>query len=277
MQHTESSFTGHDGLDLYYQSWQPDAPPKAALIIVHGLGEHSGRYLNLVNPLAADGYAVYAFDNRGHGRSPGPRGHADEFAEFRRDVVLFQKLVEEQEGERPLFMMGHSLGGLIVLDYLLHENPALNGVVISAPGLDTGAISPLLMAAAKLLSRLAPTLSMNSGLDAAAISRDPAVVAAYQTDPLVHGKGTPRLATESTAAIAYCMENAGMLQLPILMIHGTGDRLTSPRKSREFFDKISSPDKTYIPYEGGYHESLNDIHHEQVAADIQEWLNGRVN
>ncbi|MCZ7667304.1 MAG: lysophospholipase [Chloroflexi bacterium] len=120
MQQRESTFTGQDGLELYYQWWQPETETKAVLMIVHGLGEHSGRYMNLVQPLSAAGYAIYAFDNRGHGRSPGKRGYINSFEEYRQDVVAFQGLVKEWEGERPLFIMGHSLGGLITL---LHPSP----------------------------------------------------------------------------------------------------------------------------------------------------------
>ena len=276
MQHTENTFTGHDGLELYYQSWRPDTAPKATLIIVHGLGDHSGRYLNLVTPLVADNYAIYAFDNRGHGRSPGQQGHAADFAEFRQDVVVFQKLVVEKEGKRPLFLMGHSLGGLIVLDTVLHDSSGLTGVIASAPALDTGGVSAVLVTASKVLSRVWPTLSVATGLEVAAISRDPDVIKAYQSDPLVHGKGTPRLATGSSATMAWCQENAAQLQIPILMIHGTADRITSPVSSREFFDKLTVPDKTYIAYDGGYHESLNDTHHVQAAADIQNWLDAHI-
>ena len=272
MQHTESTFTSQDNLELYYQSWRPDTEPKATLIIVHGLGEHGGRYMNLVTPLVADGYAVYAFDNRGHGRSPGKQAYVNSFDEYRQDVMVFQKLVMGEEGERPLFIMGHSLGGLIALYTILHDSSGYTGTIISAPALDTGGVSAVLMAASKILSRIKPDFSVATGLDATAISRDPEAVKAYQADLLVHGVGTPRLAVESPAAMRWCEENATNLQIPILMIHGTDDRITSPVSSRAFFDKLTAPDKTYISYDGGYHESLNDIHHEQVATDIQNWL-----
>lgn len=272
MQHTENTFTGHDGIELYYQSWRPDTDLKAVLIIVHGLGEHGGRYMNLVNPLVPQGYAIYAFDNRGHGRSPGQRGFVNSFDELRQDVVVFQGKVKEWEGERPLFIMGHSLGGLITLYTILHDSTGYTGTVLSAPALDAGGVSAVLMAASKILSRIKPNLSVPTGLDATGISRDSEVIKTYQNDPLVHGAGTPRLATESAHAMTWCHENPTNLQIPVIMIHGTDDRLTSPIASREFFDKLTVEDKTYIDYEGGYHESLNDLHHEQAAADILAWL-----
>lgn len=276
MQHKESTFTGHDNLELYYQSWRPDVEPKATLIIVHGLGEHGGRYMNLVSPLIADGYVVYAFDNRGHGRSPGKQAYVNSFDEFMQDVAVFQKLVIGEEGERPLFIFGHSLGGLITLYTVLHDSTGYNGAIISAPALDTGGVSALLIAASKILSRVKPDLNVATGLDVTGISRDPDVVKAYQNDPLVHGVGTPRLAVEIPAAIKWCEENVTNLQIPVFMIHGTDDRLTSPVSSRTFFDKLTASDKTYINYDGGYHESLNDIHHQQVAADIQNWLDAHL-
>jgi alpha-beta hydrolase superfamily lysophospholipase len=276
MQHEEKTFTGHDGLELYTQSWRPDTEPKAALIIVHGLGDHSGRYMNLVKPLVAEGYAIYAFDNRGHGRSAGQRGHVNNFDELRQDLVIFQQIVKDQEEERPLFIMGHSLGGLITLYTLLHDSTGYSGAVISAPALDTGGVPAVLIAASKILSRVWPTLSFPSGLDAQAISRDPDEVKAYLDDPLIHDKGTPRLATESQNAISWCLEHADKVQIPILILHGTGDRITSPISSREFFDKITFADKTYISYDGGYHESLNDLHQQQAASDIQNWLDSHL-
>ncbi|MBE2222263.1 MAG: alpha/beta hydrolase [Anaerolineae bacterium] len=276
MLHTKNTFTGHDGLKLYYQSWRPKKGAVAVLIIVHGLGEHSGRYMNLVTPLVTHGYAIYAFDNRGHGRSAGQRGHVQSFSDLRQDLALFQQLVKEQEGERPLFIMGHSLGGLIVLDTVLRDSTGYKGVIASSPALDTGGVSAALMTASKILSRVWPTLSFPSGLEVNAISRDSEEVQAYLDDSLVHDKGTPRLAIESQNTIVWCQEHADNLQIPILIIHGSADRITSPVSSREFFDKITFADKTYIDYEGGYHESLNDIHQQEAAADIEHWLNAHL-
>lgn len=277
MRHENGTFVGHDGLELHYQSWHPGEPPKASLIIVHGLGEHGGRYTNLVNELVSHGYSVHAFDNRGHGRSSGQRGHVRRFAEFRQDIDAFvQQLSSKDDMHRPLFMMGHSLGGLIVLDAVLHGMSGLHGIIVSAPALDSGAISPFLIAASKVLSRIWPALSVKTGLDVTGISRDPDVLIARQNDPLVHGLGTPRLATESSNAMLTCYENVDQLQIPVLMTHGTSDRITSPEVSREFFEHIPHADKTYIAYDGGYHESHKDLHHQQVIADIVQWLDAHL-
>jgi alpha-beta hydrolase superfamily lysophospholipase len=172
--------------------------------------------------------------------------------------------------------MGHSLGGLIVLDAVTHGLSGLDGIIVSAPALDAGAISPYLMAASKILSRIWPTLCLKTGLDVSGVSRDPDVLTARSNDPLVHGLGTARLATESMDAMLSCFENVDQLQIPVLMIHGTSDRITSPEVSREFFELVTCADKTYLAYEGGYHESHNDLHHPQVTADIVRWLDSHL-
>lgn len=277
MQHREGTFYGYGRLPLYYQSWKPEDPPRAVLLIVHGHGEHSGRYKNVVDRLVPRGFAIYALDHRGHGRSPGPRGYVNHMAEFRGDVGGLLRLAATDHPHVPLFLLGHSLGGLISLDFLLHHPDAgLRGAIISAPAVGQIGVSPLLLAASRLLSRLWPTLSLSTGLDANGISRDPQAVAAYQGDPLVHSKGTPRLATEIMAAAARCQANAATLQLPLLLIHGSADPITSPQDSRRFFDNAGSADKTYLAYEGGYHESHNDSHHAQVVADMLAWMEMRV-
>jgi alpha-beta hydrolase superfamily lysophospholipase len=278
MEHTEGTFGGAGGLDLYLQSWHPDGDPVATLALVHGLGEHSGRYQNLVNYLVPRGYAVYGFDLCGHGRSPGRRGYINSWEELRRDVGSFLRYVNRAEGtggDRPLFLMGHSFGGLIVLEFVLYDGqptPALNGVVVSAPGLSTEGFSPLLILMARILSRVQPALAIKTGLDSTALSRDPAVALAYQQDPLVHGLGTPRLTTESIGAIQRTFASVARWQLPLLMFYGTADRLVPPAASRRFFEQVPIEDKQLIEYEGGFHESHNDIESERVLADLEDWL-----
>jgi alpha-beta hydrolase superfamily lysophospholipase len=272
MQHQEGTFKGSGGLDLYYQSWRPDGPARAVMVIVHGHGEHSGRYAHVVNHLVPQGFAIYALDHRGHGRSPGQRGYTNSMAEFRGDVRALVQLAAAAHSECPLFVFGHSLGGLIGLDYILHHPEGLRGAVISAPAVGQVGVAPILLALSRILSRVWPTFSMSAGLDVNAISRDTQAVLAYQNDPLIHGLGTARLATEVMDTAVWCQANAHTLQLPLLMIHGTADTITAPADSRRFFDNVSSPDKTYIAYDGGYHESHNDIHHAQMLADLSAWL-----
>lgn len=277
MQVTTETFQGAGGLELTYQSWSPDPEldQRAVLVIVHGLGEHSGRYENLVKYLLPRGIAVYSFDLRGHGRSPGKRGHVNAWSEIREDLGAFLSLVGRQEGDLPRFLMGHSLGGLIVLEYILRQSgdAGLQGVIASGPGLSTEGLSPMLVKISGLLSRVWPTLSLPTGLDVPGISRDPAVVQAYQNDPLVHGKATPRSAVEAFAAIRWTLDHAAAWSLPLLVLHGEADRLVPAEASSAFFDRVPIADKQRIEYAGGYHEPHNDINHEQVTADLENWLN----
>lgn len=276
MQHQESTLKGNEGLELYYQAWLPDMPAIGVLVIIHGHGEHSGRYPHVVDHLVPQGFAVYALDHRGHGRSPGQRGYVNSMADFRGDVAALVQLAAAAQPNIPLFVMGHSLGGLIILDYVLHQPEGLRGVIVSAPAVGSVGVSPILLQVSRVLSRVWPTFSLETGLDVKGISRDPQEVQAYQNDPLVHGKGTARLATEVMDTAVFCQENAHTLQLPLLMIHGAADIITSPTDSRRFFDNVTGSDKTYIAYEGGYHESHNDIHSPQVVADISAWLLARL-
>jgi alpha-beta hydrolase superfamily lysophospholipase len=272
MEHREGTFRGAGALELFYQRWRPEGEPRAILAIVHGFGEHSGRYMNGVNYLVPRGYAVYGFDHRGHGRSPGKRGHINNWSEYRDDVCAFVKLVAESEPNRPMFMLGHSLGGLIALEYGLHYPGGLRGIIASSPLLVQAGLSPVLIATSKILSRVAPSVAIKTGLDASTISRDPAVVKAYQEDPLVHSFGTPRLSTEITAAQNWTNAHAGDLKLPLLLIVGSEDRLVPPEGGRRFFDAVTFADKQKLDYQGAYHETHNDIIASQVMADVERWL-----
>lgn len=250
----------------------PGGQAKAALAVVHGFGEHSGRYGNVVDWFVPKGYAVHAFDHRGHGRSPGQRGAVERFAQVREDVQAFVALVRGEEPGLPLFLMGHSYGGLVALNYTLHSPEGLVGVVASGPLLSQPGISPVVIQVSKLLSKILPNLSVGIGLDATALSRDQAVVEAYVRDPLVHGKGTPRMGTELTAAQEWTRTHAADMAVPCLIVHGGEDRICSPEASRTVFENIAFADKEHIEYAGYYHEVFNDLGKEQVLADVEAWL-----
>jgi len=271
VKHQQGQFTGAGKIELFYQCWRPDAEPQAILVIVHGFGEHSGRYPNVVNHLAPLNYAIYSFDHRGHGRSPGKRGHINAWSEFRGDVRLFLKMVREQEPDCPLFLMGHSMGGLIVLEYALRYPDGLRGVIASSPALATG-LPPALFFISRILSKIWPGMGMDTRLDAAGVSRDPAVVQAYRDDPLVHSMGTPRLGTEMVAAMEWTLAHAAGWRIPLLILHGGADQLVPAEISRAFFEQVPITDKKRIEYQGGYHEPHNDVHHAQVTADLEQWL-----
>lgn len=272
MKHIEGKFTGAGNLELYYQAWQADSAPKAVIALVHGFGEHGGRYRYLVNNLVPRDFTIYSFDLRGHGRSPGQRGYVNAWTEYRDDVRAFLKLVQTQEPGKTLFLYGQSLGGLMALEYGIHYTDGLKGVIVSAPLLAQAGISPLLVTLSRILSRIMPTFSLDTKLDASTISRDPAEANAYKTDPLVHSLGTARLGTELNAAMAWTHAHAAEWKLPLLIVHGDGDRLVPITGSQQFFDHVTAPDKTYITYPGGYHESHNDTHREQVFDDFAQWI-----
>ncbi|MCP4427255.1 MAG: alpha/beta hydrolase [Chloroflexi bacterium] len=273
MRHNEGKFTGFGGMELFTQSWLPDEAPKATVVLTHGLGEHSGRYPHVVNYLVPRGYAIYSFDHRGHGRSAAKLcAHVNDWAEYRSDVHAFLQMVRRQTAGEPLFLMGHSMGGLIALNYALHHPEGLQGVIASAPAVGVVDANPLLLLIGRILSKIKPDFAVDSQLDANAISRDPATVRTYVEDPLVSGKVSARWSTEFTGAIDWTRDHASDFQPPLLIIHGSADSLVPPEGSRIFFEKAPHADKKRIVYEGGYHENHNDIHYEQVTADLEQWL-----
>ena len=273
MEHREGTFQGAGGIELYYQSWRAEKETRAVLAIIHGFGEHSGRYTNVVNYLTPLGNAVHGFDLRGHGRSPGQRGHINSWDEYREDVRTFLQMTSRREPNQPVFMLGHSMGALIVLDYVLRDSAGIRGAIISGAPLEpVGVAKPLLVMLARVLSRVWPRFSLPLGLDTKGISRDPDVVKAYEADPLVHGKTTVRWGTEILQTIEWVKAHAAEVNIPILLIQGGSDPLNSPNGTRSFFDKITFPDKEMEIYPGSYHEAHNDLDYVQVMKDMAQWL-----
>jgi alpha-beta hydrolase superfamily lysophospholipase len=273
MQHEEGTFQAAGEMILYYQSWVPEGNPRAILAIVHGFGEHSSRYPHVVEGLVPRGYAVYGFDLRGHGRSPGQRGHINAWAEYREDVRAFLQMIGEKEPGRPVFLLGHSMGALIALDYVMRQPGGLAGVVLSSLPIDpVGVAKAHLIAMARLLSRLWPTFAMEVGLETAALSRNPEVVRAYEEDPLVHGKATARWGTESLETVAWLKAHPAELTLPVLIIHGEADRLDAIEGVQVLFEQAASADKELKVDPGSYHEVHNDLDHAQMVSDLEAWL-----
>ncbi|MAT99294.1 MAG: lysophospholipase [Anaerolineaceae bacterium] len=272
MKHEEGTFKSADGLDLYYQNWLPEGEPKAVIVIVHGMGEYGGRYPHVVNALVPKGYAIYAADHRGHGRSPGKRMFVNKWSEYLDDLDRFIKLVKERWMGRQFFLYGHSMGGNITLNYVLRHPEGYNGVIASAPAVGKLDIPPILAFMSKILSRLAPAMQVKTSLDANDISRDPTVAKAYADDPMVLDFGTPRFGVEFSAAADWAMAHAAEFKPPLLMIHGDSDNIVNVSASRNFFAQVPHDDKKLIVYEGGVHESHNDIHCDQAIADIEQWL-----
>ena len=276
IEHRETTFHGAGGLELYFQVWQPNGALRGVVAIVHGLGEHSGRYPSLVTALTSHGFAVTTFDHRGHGKSPGLRGHVDSWSEYREDVREFLRYTCSHFMHLPLFLYGHSLGALIVTDYVLFHPDGLTGLIVSGhPLRPTGAAKPHLILLARFLSRYRPKFVIPLGLDPSALSRDPAVVEAYRNDPLVQTKVTARWGTEALAAVDRVRMRANEIQVPILIVHGGADAINSADGSRELLDVVSSSDKTLHVYPGGHHEPHNDLEKEEAVADIVEWISAR--
>ncbi|MBI4722182.1 MAG: lysophospholipase [Candidatus Stahlbacteria bacterium] len=247
------------------------------LILLSGVGDHSGRYSNVVNYLTAQGYAVYGFDLRGHGHSSGQRGHINKWSDYSGDLQSFLDLVCSRESGAKLFLMGHSLGALISLDYVLRYPAGLCGAIINgAPFEPIGIAKPYKVALARLLSRFMPRFSIPLDFESVAMSRDSIVVRDYIADSLGHKIVSVRWGTESLATLKWVKEHSTDLSIPILILHGGADRLNSSEGSRHFFDKLTFPDKTLRIYPEGYHESHNDINYQQVMQDIGQWLDSHI-
>ena len=277
MKHVEGSFRGVRNAKIYEQAWLPDEEAKAVVLVVHGLGEHSGRYMNVVNAVVPRGYAVYALDHLGHGKSEGEREVVERFDDYTDTLTIYLARVKDREAGKPVFLLGHSMGGLIASYYLLDHQDAFRGAVISAPAVKVGdSVSKGTILMGKVLSVLAPKVGVVA-LDAEGISRDPEVVRAYVDDPLVfHGKTPARLAAEMLKAMMRVTAEAGTIRLPILIVQGSEDKLVDPGGAQMLYDTVSSTDKTLRIYEGFFHEVCNEPECALVLEDIGSWLDARL-
>lgn len=273
MKHEEKIHSA-GGTNIYRQTWRPDDTPRGVIVLIHGLGEHSSRYGHLAQRFTDTGFAVFALDLRGHGKSGGGRG------DLRIDDAVgdVADLVSEAGAEYPglpVFVYGHSLGGLISMTYAVRRQPDIAGLVASAPALDSELREQKVkFALANLLGGLLPSIAIPTGLDPEGVSRDPEVVAAYKADPLVHDKGSFALAKQTFSTMDAMMAQTGF-PVPLLIIHGKADRLTVPSASKVFTDQVVG-DVTLIEYEGMYHEPHNEPEQAEVFADVMQWLEPKV-
>jgi alpha-beta hydrolase superfamily lysophospholipase len=270
MKHMEGRFSSFDKLDLYYQSWQPDET-QAVVVMVHGLGGHSSSFHPAVQYLVSQGYMIYAFDLRGHGRSPGQRGHINNWAEFRQDLHLFLQQIHQQHPSYPCFLWGHSLGGTIALDYALHSPDFLKGLIVTAPALGKVQISPFKLALGRGLSQIAPRFSLRLGLRNDVCLKNPDVCVTYLQDPLRHDYGSARLATEFFATVSWIYQHIADLKIPLLLLHCQEDEVTLAEASRDFFQQVMFADKEHREYAGCYHDLYLDTNY-QILADLNHWL-----
>ncbi|KVG62726.1 alpha/beta hydrolase [Burkholderia pseudomultivorans] len=267
-----------DGLELASYRWPADdgaSAPRATVALVHGLAEHAGRYAALAARLNAAGIAVLAVDLRGHGQSPGKRAWVERFDGYLDDADAL--VAEAARDNTPLFLMGHSMGGAIAALYAIERAPARGrafaGLVLSSPALAPGRDVPRwMLALSRFISRVWPTFPAIR-IDAALLSRDPAVVAANRADPLVHHGAVPaRTGAEILDAMARIERGRDTLRVPVLVYHGTEDKLTEPDGSRAFGAGVGSPDRTLTLYEGGFHETMNDLERDRVIDALIAWL-----
>lgn len=274
MHETTTQFSAYDGLQLFERSCLPDdAAPRAMVAVVHGYSEHSGRYQELSQRLTEAGYAAELFDLRGHGRSEGPRAFVRSFEEYVRDLQRFIERLREREPELPLFLLGHSMGGLIAAVWTLEHESELRGLALSAAPLKVNdEIHPWLQRFSPVIGALAPRLP-TVRFDDTLLCRRAEVVQAYRDDPLVyHGR---MLACTGAELLRNSREIAGRVSqfsVPLLVMHGSGDRLADPAGSRGLYEQAASADKTFKLYEGLYHELLHEPERQQVMNDLVDWL-----
>ncbi|MFP4446985.1 MAG: lysophospholipase [Desulfosudaceae bacterium] len=273
------SFVNKDGLEIFHQRW-PVEDPAAALLLVHGLGEHSGRYGNLINAMEKEPVSFFALDHQGHGRSGGKRGHVNDFADYTADVKQFvDQVIRPQVPDRPLVCLGHSMGGLIAAHFALRHQADLNALVLSAPAFQPGSKVPAFQAAAaRIVSRILPRLTQSNQLNPADLSHDPATVQAYLADPLVHDRISTRWFVSFLATAGFCLDHAAELTLPLLVIHGAADRMVNPEGSRQFYEQAGSSDKTLRIFDGLFHETMNEApaDREAVLAVLTGWIREKI-
>jgi acylglycerol lipase len=273
MNQIEGTFKSIRNLGIFYRAWLPDGEVKAVLLLVHGIGEHCGRYANIANEFVPLGYAIYGLDHIGHGKSEGEREMVETFDDYLEPLSTYYKMVKEWQPGKPIFLYGHSLGGLIALDYLLDHQADFRGAIISAPAIKVPAgISPMTIMMGRLLSVIAPRAGVLA-LDISGLSHDPAVVKAYAEDPLVFHKKTPaRLAAEMLKTMKKVTDNIGKISLPFIVLQGSQDKLVDPAGATMLYEQAGSTDKTIKIFEGFYHECHNEPGCNEVFQDLQAWL-----
>jgi acylglycerol lipase len=272
MKHFEWTWYTADKTRLYAQSWQPDGTAVGVVALVHGLGDHSSRYAHVAAALAEAGYVTITFDQRGHGKSQGARGDAATYDEQMDDIKRLLAEAGERYPALPRFLYGHSMGGNLVLNYVLRRRPALQGVIATGPWLRAAFDPPAWrVRAGRFLHKIRPALLQPSGIDVTAVSRDVAVVQAYRDNPLIHDKISLRMYFSCVNAGRWALERAAEFTLPLLLMHGGADRLTSAAASREFAAKIKDG-CTYKEWDGLFHEIHNEPEQQQVFVYMIDWL-----
>jgi alpha-beta hydrolase superfamily lysophospholipase len=270
--HDEGFFSSKDGLRLFWQSDVP-ASPRAHVAMVHGFGDHSGRYATLRTALVAAGYAAHGFDYRGHGRADGQRGHCDRFSQYIDDTERFWERCREQAGSLPLFLFGHSHGALIAIHFALKVPTGLRAVLLASPFLALAFEPPAVkVLVAKIIGKVWPSAPFHSELKVHELTHDTQVQESTRRDPLYHSGLTPRWFEEVRKAQAAAMAHAGALALPTLMFAGSIDPIASVPTIRTFFERVGATDKKYKEYPGMLHETFNELGRDEVERDVANWI-----
>ncbi len=272
MRHRDGNFTGARDFSIYYQYWEPETAARGLILIVHGAGEHSGRYEHFARFFAGKGYVVAALDHPNHGNSDGQYGHVDNFDDFLQTLAVFHRRVGSDFPGLTQFLFGHSMGGLISSLYLLEHQEAFAGCILSGPAIKTDIQPPWIqLQLIRLLSALAPKLGVLA-LDPSGVSRVQAEVDRYVADPLInHGKMTARKVSELFKGMNRIQAEAGAIRLPLLVLHGGADPMTAPEGSRFLVDKVNSADKTLKIYPGLYHEIFNEPEQAEIFDEVLAW------
>jgi alpha-beta hydrolase superfamily lysophospholipase len=274
---TERAFDGVGGVRIVYDVWTPDADPRGVVVLSHGFGEHARRYDHVAERFGRDGLVTYALDHRGHGRSGGKRVLVRDISEFTGDFDILVGIATKEYPGLTRIVLGHSMGGAIVFAYGVEHPDNYDLMVLSGPAVAAqSAVPPVLAWVAKTLGAIAPGLPLQQ-LDAAAVSRDPAVVDAYNTDPLVHhGKVPAGIARALLLVGATMPQRAAALNAPLLVVHGSDDRLIPVDGSRQLVDAVGSSDVELKVYPGLYHEVFNEPERDRVLDDVVSWINARL-
>lgn len=266
--HKDGSFDGYKGLKLYYETWL-GKPSKAIIVVTPGFAEHSGRYVHLSEYFSSQEYGVYVINTRGHGKSEGERAFVNSFDDFVEDLKIFIEKIKKWEKVERIFLLGHSMGGTIVLAYALKHPEDLKGLITSGAGL---AIHRRLGMAVKIASKIAPKMKAQMKIDPNTLTHDPIMVKKYVEDPLVFKFTTTRLIEQIFSTARRLMREAHKLQVPILMLHGESDKLVSAQGSKTFFENVQEKDKKLITYPGLYHEIFNEPEYKRIFDDIIDWI-----
>ncbi|MGH3530575.1 MAG: lysophospholipase [Mycobacterium sp.] len=274
---SERTFDGVGGVRIVYDVWTPEITPRAVVVLSHGLGEHARRYDHVAQRFGEDGLVTYALDHRGHGRSGGKRVLCKDISEYTGDFDLLVGIATKDHPGCKRVVLGHSMGGGIVFAYGVERPDNYDLMVLSGPAVAAQAVlSPLLVLVAKTLGVIAPGLPLQ-GLDSSAISRDPAVVHAYNTDPLVYHGKIPAGVARALLLVGETMpQRAAALTAPLLVVHGSEDRLIAIDGSRRLVDAVGSSDVELKVYPGLYHEVFNEPERDQVLDDVVSWINARL-